>query len=146
MSTPAFTPDGKGGGTIHVTVPQGTRQAMAVLLAFGASGTGTCVQSHTADAFYTVLIHGNGKQNAALPDSLGPQTQSGKPTPTICPKGTYQLYAVAANYPIFQAAYPRNLSQLPKITGSNGQADISTSDIFSGTYPLYTIARFRAFY
>ena len=135
MTTPAFTPDGKGGGTIHVTVPQGTREAMAVLLAFGGSGVGTCVQSHSADAFYTVLIHGNGKQNATLPDSLGPQTQSGKPTATICPKGTYQLYAVAANYPIFQSAYPQNLSQLPKISGPNGQADVSTSDILTGTYP-----------
>lgn len=135
MSTPAFTPDGKGGGTIHATVPRGTREAMAVLLAIGASGIGTCVQSHTADTFYTVLIRGNGNQSAALPDSLGPQTQSGKPTATICPKGTYQLYAVAANYPIFQSAYPGNLSQLPKISGSNGQADISTSDILTGTYP-----------
>lgn len=135
FSTPAFSPDGKGGGTIHLTVPPGAREAMAVLYAFGASGVGSCVLSHTTDTYYTVLVHGTGKQTASLPDELGPQTQSGKPTATICSKGTYELYAVAANYPIFESAYPANLSELPKISGSNGQADVSTSDLLTGTYP-----------
>ncbi|HEY1974976.1 MAG TPA: hypothetical protein VGG89_00345 [Candidatus Baltobacteraceae bacterium] len=135
FSTPAFTPDGKGGGTIHMTLPRGSREALAVVLAFGASGVGNCVTSHTTDTYYAVLAHGTGKHSVSLPDSLGPQTQSGKATPTICPRGTYELYAVAANYPIFESAYPSNLSQLPKISGNNGQADISTSDLFTGTYP-----------
>lgn len=135
FSTPAFAADGKGGGAIHLTVPHGARETMAVLLAFGASGIGSCVQSHTTDTYYTVLVHGSGSQTAKLPDSLGPATQSGKPTATICPKGTYQLYAVAANYPVFESAYPQNLGELPRISGSNGQADITTSDLLTGTYP-----------
>ena len=135
FSTPSFSPDGKGGGTIAVTVPRGARETMAVLLAFGSSGVGNCVQAHTADAFYTVLVRGNGKRTATLPDSLGPETESGKPTATICPRGTYQLYAVATNYPAFESSYPANLSQLPRITGSNGQADVTTSDLLTGTYP-----------
>jgi hypothetical protein len=42
---------------------------------------------------------------------------------------------VAANYPVYEASYPKNLSQLPVIRGNNGQADISTSDLLQGTYP-----------
>ncbi|MBV8152967.1 MAG: hypothetical protein JOY98_00980, partial [Candidatus Eremiobacteraeota bacterium] len=68
-------------------------------------------------------------------DMLGQVTQSGQPTQTICNKGTYQLYAVAADYPAFEASYPSNLNPTPHITSKNGQADVSTSDIFTGAYP-----------
>ncbi len=108
---------------------------MVVVRALGGSGVGACVLAHTADAFYTVLTHGKGAQNLDLPDLLGPQTQSGKPTPSICPKGTYQVYAVGADYPAFEAAYPGNLSEVPTISGSNGQADVTTSDLATGAYP-----------
>jgi len=135
FSTPSFSPDHKGGGTIHLKVPSGASEAMAILYAIGKSGVGSCVVAHATDAFYTVLVHGKGAQSATLPDSLGPATQSGKPSPSICPKGTYQLYAVATNYPAFESAYPGNLSELPKISGNNGQADVSTSDLLTGTYP-----------
>ncbi len=53
-----------------------------------------------------------------LPDDLGPLTQSGKKTPTICPKGSYQIYAVGADYPAYEASYPKNLSQLPRDPGA----------------------------
>ena len=70
-----------------------------------------------------------------LADNLGPLTQSGKQTATICPKGTYQIYAAAFNYPAYEASYPKNLGQLPHIRGSDGQADVTTSDILNGQYP-----------
>jgi hypothetical protein len=135
LATPSLRPDGKGGGTVRVIVPAGVREAMVVIRALGNSGIGTCVLAHSGDAFYTVLTHGRAAQNLLLPDSLGPQTQSGKPTASICPKGTYQLYAVGTNYPAFEAAYPMNLSPQPTIGGSDGQADVSTSDIATGAYP-----------
>jgi hypothetical protein len=36
---------------------------------------------------------------------------------------------------MYESSYPNNLSQLPVIRGSNGQADVSTSDVLNGTYP-----------
>ena len=136
FSTPAFHPSGKGGGTITATVPAGATEAMLVVRAVGGSGQAACVQaSHETDAFYTVIAHGAGKQSLNLADNLGPLTQSGKKTPTICPRGLYEVYAVGTDYPAYEASYPKNLSQLPLIKGPNGQADVTTSDLFTGTYP-----------
>ncbi|MGB8910533.1 MAG: hypothetical protein WCC84_17445, partial [Candidatus Cybelea sp.] len=66
---------------------------------------------------------------------LGPLSQSGQKSATICAKGFYQLYAVGSDWPAYESAYPKNLSQLPLIKGPSGQADITTSDLLSGTYP-----------
>jgi hypothetical protein len=135
FATPAFRPDRKGGGTITVRVPRGATEAMVVVRALGGSGIGVCVLSHKSDSFYTVVAHHSGQSVLPLGDELGPLTQSGKKTPTICPKGSYQIYAVGADYPAYEASYPHNLSQLPLITGPNGQADVTTSDLLSGSYP-----------
>jgi hypothetical protein len=120
--TPAFRPDRKGGGTIDVRVPSG-------------SGVGICVQSHQSDSFYTVVAHHSGSAALLLPDNLGPLTQSGKKTPTLCPKSSYQVYAAGTDYPAFEASYPNSLSQLPLIKGPTGQADVTTSDLLNGQYP-----------
>ncbi len=136
LATPAFKADGRGGGTIDITVPAGATEALVVVRALGMSGKpGFCVQAHPSDAFYTVVTHKIGAQGLFLPDELGPLTQSGKKTRTICPKGSYQVYAVGADYPVYEASYPKNLSQLPLIKGPNGQADITTSDLLTGAYP-----------
>ena len=135
FATPAFHPDRKGGGTVVVQVPAGAREALAIVRAIGGSGTGVCVQSHESDSFYTVVTHGNGTQSLQLGDMLGPLTQSGQKTPSICPKGSYQIYAVATDFPLYEASYPNNLEQLPVISGPHGQADVSTSDILNGAYP-----------
>jgi hypothetical protein len=133
--TPAFIADGNGGGTVSVRVPQGAAEALVFVRAIGNSGIGNCVLAHTNDAFYTLLAKHAGTQQLALPDTIGPQTSSGQPSATICPKGSYQMYAAATDYPAYEAAYPQNLSQLPYIRGSNGQADVTTSDILNGAYP-----------
>jgi len=136
FATPAFKPDRKGGGTIDVTVPAGATEALVEVRAIGNSGKpGFCVQAHQTDSFYTVVTHGSGAQALTLADDLGPLTQSGKKTPTICPKGSYQIYGAGADYPAYEASYPNNLSQLPSIRGANGQADVTTSDILNGAYP-----------
>jgi hypothetical protein len=135
FSTPSFTPDRKGGGTISLTVPVGVREAMVVIRARGGTGSGVCVQSHEADAFYTVVAHNAGPQRVRLADDLGPLTESGQKTPTICPRQGYQVYAAGTDYPAYEASYPSNLAQLPPITAPDGQADVTTSDSLSETYP-----------
>lgn len=133
--TPSFVPDRKGGGIVSVHVPAGVTEALVVVRAVGGSGVGACVQAHTADSFYTLFAQGGGSHALTLADNLGPQTQSGASSNTICSKGTYQIYAAGANYPAYEASYPKNLSQLPTIRGANGQADVTTSDLLAGAYP-----------
>jgi len=133
--TPSFTADGKGGGKISLSVPTGATEALAVVRAVGGSGVGICVQSHETDSFYTVVTNHGGAQSLVLGDNLGPLTQSGQKTPTLCPKESYQIYAAGADYPVYESSYPNNLAQLPLIEGSAGQADVTTSDILSGEYP-----------
>lgn len=137
FATPTFKPDRKGGGTIGVTVPVGATETLVVVRSVGGSGvTGSaCVIAHAQDAFYTVVTHKVGSQQLALADMLGPLTQSGKQTQTICPKGEYQVYAAGVNYPAYESSYPSNLSQVPPIKGADGQADVTTSDYLTGSYP-----------
>jgi hypothetical protein len=135
FAIPSFVADGNGGGSVTLTVPQGATEALAIVRAVGNSGTGICLQAHTIDAFYTLVAHDAGTHTIALADNIGPKTGSNQPSATICPNGSYQVYAVAANYPMYESSYPNNLSQLPVIRGSNGQADVSTSDVLNGTYP-----------
>ncbi|MGA8535518.1 MAG: hypothetical protein WB615_15530 [Candidatus Tumulicola sp.] len=135
FATPAFTPDGNGGGTVNVDVPRGAIEALIVLKALRDSGTGDCVLAHTSDAYYTMIAKHAGRAQLALPDNIGPQTSSGQPSATICPSGVYEVYAAGTNYPAYEAAYPASLSQLPRIRGANGQADVTTSDILNGVYP-----------
>lgn len=133
FQTPTFVPDKNGGGTIGLKMPAGATEVMTVVEAVGGSGQGICVESHESNSFYTVVTHRSG--NAALADMLGPLTQSGKKTPTICPGETYEIYAAGADYPAYEASYPANLQQLPHITGRNGQVDVSTSDVLVKAYP-----------
>lgn len=136
FATPEFTPDRKGGGTIGIDVPAGASEALVVVRALGGSGQPACVQSsHENDAFYTVVTHKNGRQNLALPDTIGPLTQAGQKSVTICPGQTYYVYAAGVNYPAFEASYPKDLGQLPLIKGSNGQANLTTSDLLTKVYP-----------
>lgn len=134
FATPSFKPDGSGGGSIALNVPSGAREAMIVVRAI-EGGEGTCAQSHIYDSYNTLVTHRAGAQHITLPDNLGPLTQSGKPSPTICEGESYEIYAAAMDYPAYEASYPNNLSQLPLIKGPNGQADVSTSDKLFGTYP-----------
>jgi hypothetical protein len=137
FSTPSFKPDGKGGGTIELTVPAGVHEAMAEVFTPLMSGekNSFCTKAHTTDSYYSVVTYKTGAQGLALPDDIGPLTDSGQKTPSICPKASYYVYAVGANWPLYESSYPNNLSQLPLIKGSNGQADITTSAPFSGEYP-----------
>jgi hypothetical protein len=135
FSTPSFKPDGNGGGTISVNVPHGVSEALVVVRSIGGSGISPCAQIHTTDSFTTVLARAAGLQHLKLPDNLGPMNQDGNPSPTLCSKGGYQMYAVGADWPMYESSYPKNLTQVPPITGPRGQADVTTSDILNGSYP-----------
>ena len=137
LTTPAFKPDGKGGGTVELRVPGGVSETLVEVRAIGGSGiTGSsCVQAHSSDAFYTLVTHKQGAQGLALADDLGPLTQSGQKTPTICSKGRYDVYAAGVDYPAYEASYPNDLEQLPLIKGPNGQADVTTSNMLTESYP-----------
>jgi hypothetical protein len=133
FQTPTFVPDNSGGGTIGLKLPTGATEAVTVVEAVGHSGEGICVQSHAQNSFTTVVAYKSGP--VILPDMDGPLTQSGKPTPTICPGETYEIYAAGADYPLYEASYPKNLQQLPLIKGPKGQSDVSTSDSLVAAYP-----------
>ena len=135
FAIPAFRPDGNGGGTVTVTVPAGATEALIVVKALRDSGTGDCVLAHTSDAYYTMVAPHAGFSSVTLPPNIGPTTSTGQPSATICPNGSYQIYAAGTDYPAFEASYPTNLAQLPRIRAANGQADVTTSDILNGAYP-----------
>jgi hypothetical protein len=135
FGTPTFKPDRKGGGTIGITAPAGAREAM-IDIYVQARGSGICSASGVqGDVYYTLFTQRHGSQNVVLADDLGPITQSGKSTPTICRGNYVQIYAVGADYPAYESSYPENLSQLPTIGGPHGQADVSTSDAYAHVYP-----------
>jgi predicted small lipoprotein YifL len=134
FTTPTFSPDGRGGGTVRVRVPSGVTETILTLRAIGGSGSGSCVLSHESDQYYTLVTHGIGTQKLTLPDALG-QASSGAATPSICPSQSYAIYAAGFNYPAYESAYPQNLSIAPPIAGANGQANVTTSAALQGTYP-----------
>ncbi|HTU83420.1 MAG TPA: hypothetical protein VMF61_14910 [Candidatus Acidoferrales bacterium] len=140
LGTPSFSPDRKGGGTIGLTVPAGVRETMVVvgvdLCPQGASACSTtCLRSHFANSYYTIVTHRAGPQKLTLADDLGPVTDSGAATGTICPTQAYHVYAAGVDYPAYEASYPNNLNETPNIAGPGGQSDVTTSGLLNGTYP-----------
>jgi hypothetical protein len=133
--TPTLKADGRGGGTVTVDIPSGVTEAMVEIRTAGGTGSSNCSEVRENDEYFTIVTHGSGKQTLALADSLGYTDASGTPMPTLCPQQNYYLYAVGFNYDAYEASYPSNLSEVPRIVGPNGQADVTTSDFFYGAYP-----------
>lgn len=130
IAAPAFTPDGAGGGTITATIPADPR--IAETLAY--------VVNTTTNLNYTVgPVTGTGTLSFTLPGNLGAcqgtNCQTGaNATPTLNAGNSFIVYVVSYDYPMFEASPPNNTSQTPTITGANGQADVSVSNVFNGTY------------
>lgn len=148
--TPVFTPNGSGGGSIAFTVPAGATEAIVIL----QNRDGQCYPTASgsgAPAYFSFTTHTVGAQVATVPNNLGPTFGPQTSTPTICTKAQvaafqsiplasatgdrWRIYAAGFNYPAIEAGPPTNLSQAPTITGSNGQADVTTSAIGTGTSP-----------
>lgn len=130
FATPAFTPNGSGGGTIAVTVPAGVTEAVVIL----QNRDGACYPgSNPAPAYFAFRTTTAGAQVISVSNTLGPTFGPQTVTRTLCAGDRYRLYAAGFNYGAAGAGPPSNLSQTPSIAGSNGQADVTTSAIGTGT-------------
>jgi hypothetical protein len=135
--TPTFTPTLSGGaftggGTINVTVPAGVTEALITL----QNRDGSCYPgSNGPPAYFTFLTKTPGAQVITVPANLGPTFGPQTITKTLCPGDRYRLYAVGFNYPAYESGPPNSTSPTPTIAGANGQADITTSAIGTGTSP-----------
>lgn len=142
FSTPTLTPNanGDGGATIQVRVPPDATEAFVIVV----NRTGGCYpRGQSPPYYYTVETTSVGLQTLTLPSGLGASpangTSAGPIVPTLCSSAknavagnmsggdSYSVYAVAADYPLFEASYPGSTSRTPAIAGPNGQADISVS-------------------
>ena len=133
VGTPSVTEDGAGGFTnISATVPADARIFETMIY----------IADLNASTFFTLgPFSGTGVVGGSVADTLGPcngnncQNGSGA-TPTIPAGDSYLVYSITYDYPAFEASPPGSSSQMPAITGPNsaGQADISISQVFAGTY------------
>jgi hypothetical protein len=131
VGAPTWTSDTTGGGSGTVAVPADPRitETMVYIQAQGG-------------LFYTVgPLTGTGTLTYTLPDNLGPCNTSPSCTgaTSLNPGTKVMVYAASYDYPAYEAS-PGNLSsmsqassQTPTISGSGGQADISLSNVTSGT-------------
>jgi hypothetical protein len=117
IAAPTLAEDGKGGGTISVTIPAGITETLIF------------VHDITSKAYYTVgPITATGAQTATLPDNLGPCSGTGGcNAATIATGDSYELTAIGFDYPDFEAIQPVSNSQTPTVTNAGGQADVSIS-------------------
>ena len=128
--TPQVQPDvaHPGGLIVDVVVPSGLAEAFVEVQADPYGFTSN----------YSIPVPTNvpGTVRVVVPALLGaPGVNSTKPTPSFISGANYQAYAIGFDYDMFGASYPANRSQRPAITGSNGQADLTISDVAFFTYP-----------
>ena len=131
---PQFHSDVGGGGTIIVNVPAGVTEAMVFIQEGQTAPSGIaspyCPAGLTIPTYYTFFVKGSGVQSITVPDSISPNGG-----PTLCSGAPFFVYAAGFDYPAFEAAYPQSTTQNPAITnGTNGQADVTTSDALAVTY------------
>ncbi|HEY9180801.1 MAG TPA: hypothetical protein VIO32_08775 [Candidatus Baltobacteraceae bacterium] len=103
MPLPAWTTDGKGGGTFTMTNPPGVTESLIFIQA----------------------------QNGAYVASLelkSPATSVTVPDGTLSAGTTYYVFDLGADYPMIENAPPNSSVPNPTLTGSNGTADVSTSN------------------
>jgi hypothetical protein len=109
FTTPTYVSDGKGGGTITVTVPAGVSEAV-IEVGDGSASTGAVTVVGTFTTTST------GAQTFTVPDG------------SIAEKDFAVIYGVGFDYPALQASPIGNgVPQTPTIVGANGQADVTTS-------------------
>jgi hypothetical protein len=113
-ATPAFVPDGTGGGTLAFVMPAGATEAFVQITDFGASGAGPAV-------YYTIETTASG--TLTLPDSIG---FGG--TPSTATGDDVVVQAIAFDYDPYGMS-PLNSSgnSSPTITGAAGTDDLSVS-------------------
>ena len=116
-TTPAFVPDGAGGGTLAFVMPAGATEAFVQITDFGpdaAPGT-------TAPVYYTIEATASG--TLTLPDAIGyggtPSTATGDDVVVQVVAFDYDAYGMS---PLNSSGNPS-----PAITGAAGTDDLSVS-------------------
>lgn len=99
---PAWTSDGKGGGTFTMTNPPGVTESLIMIQA----------------------------TNGAWPGDVelkSPATSVTVPDGTLTVGATYYVFCIGADFPMVESASPKNTQMKPTIVGSGGTADITIS-------------------
>ena len=110
---PTFTPDGTGGATVTFTPPAGVTETLVNVVDQSIGG------------YYTAVATG-GATSVTFPDNIGP----GDPATTTFNAGdTILIQLVGVDYPAFEAAPPANTKIVPTLAGTNGQTDVTTTDV-----------------
>jgi hypothetical protein len=146
LGAPVVTEDGIGGlSNVSVIVPADPRIVETLIY----------VANTTTGNFFTIgPLVGTGVLSGVLPPKLGSCIGQGcqngpNATPSINPANppnpadSYIVYAIAYDYPAFEASPPGSTSQSPVIAGAGGQADISMSPLLSATYARIHHTRVR---
>jgi hypothetical protein len=120
-AAPTFAEDGTGGGTASCTSPAGVTETVVELF------------DEKTDAYYTKVVSGGGLVSAGFTDALGP-APAPKTAATLNTGDAYEVVCIGADYPLYEAGPPNNLSQTPTIVGASGQADITFSPPDDATY------------
>ncbi len=121
--------DGAGGLTVNFVAPAGVTETVVDIqdlnycfATIGGSGLGS--------VWYSVVVQGSGAQSAVFPANLGPTGSSAGACgstsgPSVLTGDTYGVFLIGADYPLFEAGPPQNVSQTPTLVGAAGQADIT---------------------
>ncbi|HKW45617.1 MAG TPA: hypothetical protein VJN22_08160 [Candidatus Eremiobacteraceae bacterium] len=139
LGTPVFTSDTTGGGTATVAVPADPR-ILETLIYIADTSSGLI--------FTIGPLTGTGSLGGTLPDNLGACIGQGcqngpNAAQSLASGDGYIVYAIAYDYPAFEASPPGSTSQVPVIAGAGGQADISISPVLSATYARIHHTRVR---
>jgi hypothetical protein len=154
-TSPAYTPDGNGGGTFAFTMPTGATEAYLELVDYGPAqpATGSAIScngiaSAGTPLYYTIETTASG--TLTLPDLIGPTAPSSvapggsEPgtVPSVCtaalnttanagtatPDDQLAIQVIGFDYPAYESSYPNSLRvQAPAILGANGEDDITIS-------------------
>jgi len=139
LGTPVFVSDDTGGGNVTVAVPADPRIVETLIY----------IVDNSSGLIFTIgPLTGTGSLGGALPDKLGACIGQGcqngpNATQSLASGDAYTVYAIAYDYPAFEASPPGSTSQVPVIAGAGGQADISMSPVFSATYARIHHTRVR---
>ena len=164
LTTPTFTTDGAGGGSITLPAADFAGGISEIYIEIvdlgpsGALGTVNCQGAKYGTAvrpvYYTIVAHSTDASfTYTLPDTDGPNVNQSSataqtPSPSICTGAqntaalgaptlgdVYSVQLLGMDYPLYEASYPNNNQQTPTITGPSGQSDLTMSYPMTFTSP-----------
>jgi hypothetical protein len=146
LAQPTISFPGDGSALVSFTVPAGISEAVIAIQ------RGPCAEpagfTIPPNVYFALVSHQTGPQTLVISSELGPPGTNGEPTHSFCTAAdvagsggvvnpAYTLGFVGFDYPAYEASYPANTQQAPKITtgdGHTGTADVTTAVPLSGNY------------